>query len=138
MSVWSVKFCLSCEALNFFKVGLSKKISKSASSSNLENFEFCELQIFVCYICKNVCDIKLMFQLPEKKFEDAKIWSRLNRSSVTNDQIELVGYWSSVQSCRCFMVKFKWSTPLPLMATVKDTTCQGGEMERIYFYVGKF
>ena len=22
--------------------------------------------------------------------------------------------------------------PLPLMATVKDTTCQGGEMERIY------
>ena len=26
----------------------------------------------------------------------------------------------------------KWSTPLSLMATVKDTTCQGGEMERIY------
>ena len=25
----------------------------------------------------------------------------------------------------------KWSTPLPLMVTVKDTTCQGGEMERI-------
>ena len=26
----------------------------------------------------------------------------------------------------------KWSTPLPLMATVKDTTYQGGEMGRIY------
>ena len=27
----------------------------------------------------------------------------------------------------------EWSTPLlPLMATVKDATCQGGEMERIY------
>ena len=26
----------------------------------------------------------------------------------------------------------KWSMPLPLMATVKDTACQGGEMERIY------
>ena len=26
----------------------------------------------------------------------------------------------------------KWSTPLTLMATVKDTTDQGGEMERNY------
>ena len=26
----------------------------------------------------------------------------------------------------------KWSMPLPLMATVKDTTCQGGEIERNY------
>ena len=24
------------------------------------------------------------------------------------------------------------STPLPLMATVNDTACQGGDMERIY------
>ena len=26
----------------------------------------------------------------------------------------------------------KWSMPLPLMATVKDTACQRGDMERIY------
>ena len=53
VSLWSIKFCQSYEALNSFKACFNHQISKSVSFLNLENLDFLLLLSYVCYIYAN-------------------------------------------------------------------------------------